>query len=76
MTPPGLDTNQSLVSPEQMLVLVYPAESSGASGAKCLAQIDIMPRFKSRSLRCALSHANSNHYSFFNSVVCAIKLHF
>ena len=38
MTPPGQDTNTSQVNPQEKLVLIYTAESTGASRVKCLAQ--------------------------------------
>ena len=36
--PPGPDTNPSQVSPQQKLVLVNTAESTGGSLVRCLAQ--------------------------------------
>ena len=38
MTPPGQDHNPSQVSSQQKLVLIYTAELTGASQAKCLTQ--------------------------------------
>ena len=38
MTPPGQGTDPSQFSPQQKLVLIYTAESTGASRVKCLAQ--------------------------------------
>ena len=40
MTPPGQDTNPSQVSPQQKLVRIYTAESTGTSTVKYLAQGD------------------------------------
>ena len=69
MTPPGQDTNPSQVSPQQKLVLICTAESTGVSRVKCLSQghnTVLRPRFKltplvyesdmlaTRPLRCSL----------------------